>query len=78
MAKWIKMLVGLLLLPACVSAVLTLLRVVRQSSSADTFWVAFAGGAASWVALFLLLPKPMCVYVFGFQYQAERADQIRN
>ena len=67
MPKWLKMLAGVLLLPVCASAVLTLLRVVRHSSSADTFWVAFAGGAASWVALFLLLPKPMWVYVFGHE-----------
>lgn len=43
------------------------MRVVRANGSAETFWVAFAGGAACWLALFLLLPKPMWVYVFGHE-----------
>jgi hypothetical protein len=65
--KWIKLAVAILLLPFCGGAIGALLRVLRAAGSADTFWVAFLGGAACWLAVFLLLPKPMLVYVFGHE-----------
>ena len=67
MPKWVKFILALLLLPVCAGAVGALVRVVRASGSADTFWVAFLGGAACWLVVFLLLPKPMLVYVFGHE-----------
>ena len=67
MLKGFKFVAGLALLPVCASAVPTLFRVVRGSGGADLFWAAFIGGAASWVSIFLLLPKPMWVYVFGHE-----------
>ena len=65
--KWIKFALALVLLPLCIGAVLALARVVRTTSSADHFWVAFIGGAICWLVVFLLLPKPMLVYVFGHE-----------
>jgi len=41
--------------------------VLRQSGDADTIWVAFLSGAACWVTIYLLLPKPMWVYVLGHE-----------
>jgi len=67
MPKWAKTLIALLLLPFCAGAVTALVRVLRAAGSADTFWVGFIGGAACWVVVFLLLPKPMLVYVFGHE-----------
>src|SRR5688572_22888992 len=67
MAKWTKTVIAILLLPFCVGAIVALVRVVRETGSADTFWVAFLGGAACWLAVFLLLPTPMLVYVFGHE-----------
>ena len=67
MPKWAKFIFALLLLPVCAGAIGALVRVVRSSGSADTFWVAFVGGAACWLVVFLLLPKPMLVYVFGHE-----------
>jgi len=67
MAKWTKLIVAILLLPICAGAVSALVRVLRATGSADTFWVAFLGGAACWLVLFLLLPKPMLLYVFGHE-----------
>jgi peptidase M50B-like protein len=61
------MLMGILLLPLCVGACTALWRVVRATGSADTIWVALAGGAACWWAVYLMLPKPMRVYVFGHE-----------
>ena len=67
MPKWAKTVLAVLLLPICIGAVVALLRVVRTTGGADHFWVAFIGGAACWLVVFLLLPKPMLVYVFGHE-----------
>lgn len=65
--RWVKRFFAILLLPLCVGAGLALVRVVRSTGSADVFWVAFLGGTACWFAVFLLLPKPMLLYVFGHE-----------
>lgn len=67
MPKWLKLAVAILLLPLCGGAVGALLKVVQATGRAESFWVAFIGGAACWLAVFLLLPKPMLVYVFGHE-----------
>jgi hypothetical protein len=67
MWKWAKLLIALLLLPVCVGAGKALFRVIGATGSADTIWVALAGGAACWWAIYLMLPKPMRVYVFGHE-----------
>jgi hypothetical protein len=67
MPKWVKFIVGLLLLPVCAGAAMALGQVIRSSGGADTFWVALLAGAGCWVAVFLLLPKPMWIYVFGHE-----------
>jgi hypothetical protein len=67
MPKWVKTIIAVLLLPLCTGAVSALVKVLRATGSADTFWVAFLGGMACWLVVFLLLPKPMLVYVFGHE-----------
>jgi hypothetical protein len=65
--KWVKTVIAILLLPFCAGAISALVRTVRATGSADTFWVAFLGGAACWLVVFLLLPRPMLLYVFGHE-----------
>jgi uncharacterized membrane protein len=65
--KWIKFIIALLLLPACAGAALTLWGVLRAGYGADTVWMPVLGGAACWVVIFWLLPKPMWIYVFGHE-----------
>jgi hypothetical protein len=65
--KWLKLLVGLLLLPLCAGAGWALWRVLWVSGSADTIWVAMAAGALCWVVIYLMLPRPMWIYVFGHE-----------
>jgi hypothetical protein len=65
--KWCKTLIAILLLPACAGAVSTLWTVLRASGKADTIWVAALAGAGCWLVIYLLLPKPMWVYVFGHE-----------
>lgn len=67
MRKFIKLLIGLLLLPVCAGAAITLATVFRATSASDTVYVALGAGAACWLAIFCLLPKPMLVYVFGHE-----------
>ena len=67
MPKWVKLIVAILLLPACIGAASALSRVISAAGNAHTFWVALIGGAACWLTGFLLLPKPMLVYVFGHE-----------
>ena len=66
-AKWIKLLVAVLLLPACAGAARALWLVLRACGGADTTWVPMLAGAACWLAIFLLMPKPMWLYVFGHE-----------
>jgi hypothetical protein len=65
--RWVKLFIGLLLLPVCAGAFAALWRVLRASGNADTIWVAVLAGAACWVVIYLLLPKPMWIYVFGHE-----------
>jgi Peptidase M50B-like len=65
--KWLKLLVGILLLPLCGGGAWALVQVVRATGQADTVWVALGAGAACWLAVYLLMPKPMWVYVFGHE-----------
>jgi hypothetical protein len=67
MPKWAKTIIAILLLPLCIGAVNALVTVIGATGRAETFWVTFIGGAACWVVLFLLLPKPMLIYVFGHE-----------
>ena len=67
MPKWIKFLIALLLLPVCGGAGLALLKVLHTCGSVDVVWIPLLGGAACWIVIFLLLPKPMWIYVFGHE-----------
>lgn len=69
MPKWFKTIIAVLLLPVCFGAVKALWLVFRQSGgNAVTTWVAIGGGAACWLVIFSLLPKPMWVYVLGHEF----------
>jgi len=65
--KWLKMCVGILLLPACLATAQALWRVLLHSGAAQRLWPPLLAGAACWVTVFLLLPKPMWVYVLGHE-----------
>jgi hypothetical protein len=67
MPKWIKFIVAILLLPVCAGAAKALWLVLRASYGADTVWVPLLAGAACWIVIYALMPKPMWVYVFGHE-----------
>ena len=61
------MIIAVALLPVCAGATLTLNSVMHACGSADLTLVPVLAGAACWVAIYLLLPKPMWIYVFGHE-----------
>lgn len=61
------MIIAILLLPVCAGAASALWMVLRATGSEDTTWVPAIAGAACWVVIYLLLPKPMLAYVFGHE-----------
>jgi hypothetical protein len=68
MPKWVKFLIGVALLPACVGATLAVVKVVRVFGGFTSTWVPLLAGAACWVVVFLALPKPMWLYVVGHEF----------
>ena len=40
---------------------------LSYTGRAQTIWIAVLAGAGCWLAIFLLLPKPMRLYVFGHE-----------
>ncbi len=67
MPKWSKTVLAILLLPVCVGAASALWMVLRATGDADTTWVPLLAGAACWLTIYLLLPKPMWVYILGHE-----------
>lgn len=67
MPKWVKMLVAIALLPLCFGAGRALWMVIQHIGSAGTTWVPLLAGAACWVVVYLMLPKPMWIYVLGHE-----------
>ena len=67
MPKWIKFIIAILLLPVCGGAARALWLVLHASGSADTTWIPILGGAACWLVIFYLLPKPIWIYVLGHE-----------
>jgi Peptidase M50B-like len=65
--KWIKFIVAILLLPVCAGAAMALGKVLRAAGGADTTWVPLLAGAVCWAVIFVWLPKPMWLYVFGHE-----------
>ena len=55
------------LVPVCLGTGQAVIELLRRSGAAETFWVAAAAGAACWVVIYLLLPKPMWIYVVGHE-----------
>ncbi len=68
MPKWAKLIIAILLLPVCIGASHALWLVLRATGNADQTWVPMLAGAACWVCIFVLLPKPMWIYVFGHEF----------
>ncbi|MCD6050215.1 MAG: hypothetical protein K0Q55_1618 [Verrucomicrobia bacterium] len=67
MPKWMKFLIALLLIPFCIGTTQALWRVIQAAGASQNFWVAFFAGVLCWIVVFLLLPRPMWLYVVGHE-----------
>ena len=67
MPKWVKFLLGVALLPVCLATAKTVGQVFLIGSVEDRVWLPMLAGAAAWIAVFMLLPKPMWLYVLGHE-----------
>jgi len=65
--KPVKTLIAILLLPFCYGAFRAVLRVLQASGQWEGFLVAWLGGISCWLVIYLLLPRPMWMYVFGHE-----------
>ena len=72
--KLIKFIIGILLLPTCIAALLSLPALLEIGTAcnggpfrlpATAWW--FCGGFVLWVVLYLCLPRPTRTYVFGHE-----------
>jgi hypothetical protein len=61
------MILGILLLPVCVGTANALWLAIIKAGGADRVWLPMLAGAACWIVVFLLLPKPMWIYVLGHE-----------
>lgn len=66
-SNWIKFVIALLCLPLCIGIFNSFLRIIQATGNADSIWVALLAGASCWLVIYLLLPKPMLIYVFGHE-----------
>jgi hypothetical protein len=67
MGRWVKLVIGLLLLPVCFGAAATLWRILHMQGRADPVWIPMAVGAAAWGLLYIVFPRPMWLYVLGHE-----------
>jgi hypothetical protein len=67
--KWVKTLLAVLLLPLCYGTTKALVLLLLQSGGdqAALVWVPLAAGVACWIVIYLLLPRPMWLYVVGHE-----------
>jgi hypothetical protein len=66
MPRWVKTVIAVLLLPACAGGTRALLRVLGNAGE-DRIWVPLVAGAACWCVIYILLPKPLWLYVVGHE-----------
>jgi hypothetical protein len=67
--RWVKLVIAVLLVPACVAATVTAAQVghaLIAGSLTSSAW-SFAAGYALWLVVFAFLPKPMRTYVLGHE-----------
>lgn len=65
--KFAKMIIGLLLLPLCLGCACAVWRMLQMCGNADTVWVPLLAGVVCWAVVYLLLPRPMWLYVAGHE-----------
>lgn len=65
--KLLKLFIAILLLPFCAGGLETLWFLFKTCGTASAVWVPILAGVACWLVIYVLLPEPMLVYVFGHE-----------
>jgi hypothetical protein len=67
MPRWLKNILGVLLIPLCLGVSSALGQVFREMGSLDLVWAPLLAGAACWMIIYLLLPQPFWIYVVAHE-----------
>jgi len=68
MKRFLKVFIGLALLPACYGYSIEFLRVMSAIyKNPGTYWGLFAGGGATYLLFHIILPNPLLLHVFGHE-----------
>lgn len=65
--KWLKFFIALPMLPICWGTASALVRLFQASIKADIVLVALGAGAACWLLVYFILPRPAWLYVLGHE-----------
>ncbi|MGB9601917.1 MAG: hypothetical protein ACPMAG_03915 [Limisphaerales bacterium] len=65
--KLIKFFIAILLLPVCAGGFETVWFLIKACGNLNTVWAPILAGVACWLVIYILLPKPMLLYVFGHE-----------
>lgn len=66
--KFLKFIIGLALLPLCYGYSVEFLRLMATAyKNPGTYWGLFAGGAATYLLIHLMAPKPLLLHIFGHE-----------
>lgn len=67
--KWFKLLLAVVLLPACGTITLAAVGTIRQllPTATENTSLAFLGGYGLWLLIFVVLPKPTRTYILGHE-----------
>lgn len=72
LGKLLKLVIGLALLPLVAGEVWTLIDLARDALPAGqwakAWFIAFGAGMATWLVVFLFMPRPMWLYVLGHEF----------
>ena len=67
MGKLIKLLIGVALIPVCVGTASAVGRLLQTTGRDTTLWIPVLAGAAGWLLVYFLFPRPMWLYVAGHE-----------
>lgn len=68
MKKFLKFLIGLVMLPVCYGYSMEFLWVISAVyKNPGTYWGLFAAGGATYLLIYIILPKPLFLYIFGHE-----------
>ena len=65
--KLFKIIVSVFLLPFCLGSIITLWQIIISSGKAEIMWLTTLSGILCWVLIYLFLPEPKWIYVFGHE-----------